>query len=80
MKSDMTNNTDDDLPIPLPPVYIGWPRWVVRLIEYLAGPRGEYYHSHWMSMHRIPPVPLWSIQWFLDLGNWRSGPRQQSRR
>ncbi len=47
MKSDMTNNTDDDLPIPLPPVYIGWPRWVVHLIEYFGGAKG-----------RVLPQPL----------------------
>jgi hypothetical protein len=29
------------------PTYFGWklPLWLIRLIEYLAGPRGEFYHS-----------------------------------
>ena len=55
------HNTDDDLPWPNnPPTYFGWklPLWLIRLIEYSAGPKGEYYHSHWMAMHHIPPVPI----------------------
>ena len=63
-------NTDDDLPWPNnPPTYFGWklPLWLIRLIEYLAGPRGEYYHSHWMAMHHILPVLIPTpVAWILN--------------
>ena len=26
---------------------------------------GEYYHAHWMSRHRIPPLPWWLVGWFV---------------
>ena len=27
--------------------------------------RGVVYQNHWMSMHRIPPLPLWLVGWFV---------------
>jgi len=24
------------------------------------------YQNRWMSMHRIPPVPLWLVDWFFE--------------
>jgi hypothetical protein len=29
--------------------------------------RGCIFQNRWMSMHRIPPVPLWTVGWLLDL-------------
>jgi hypothetical protein len=37
--------------------------------------RGVVYQNHWMSMHRIPPLPLWLVGWFVipfeDFKLWR---------
>ena len=29
--------------------------------------RGCVYQNQWMGRHRIPPVPLWTVGWLLDL-------------
>jgi hypothetical protein len=38
--------------------------------------RGWVYQNHWMSMHRIPPVPLWTVGWFFNFMDWWSGRRR----
>ena len=27
--------------------------------------RGRVYHTHWMSKHYVPPLPLWVVGWFV---------------
>ena len=42
--------------------------------------RGVVYQNHWMRMHRIPPLPLWLVFWFVnpyeDFKLWREKRRQ----
>jgi hypothetical protein len=35
------------------------------------------YQSQWMCVHRIPPVPLWLVGWFvIPLGRYRARRRR----
>ena len=41
-------------------------------------PEGRYYHTHWMSRHRIPMLPWWLVGWFVGpllarRKRWRDG-------
>jgi hypothetical protein len=43
--------------------------------------KGVVYQNHWMSRHRIPPVPLWLVFWFvIPIGDFLACRRRQSQR
>ena len=35
--------------------------------------KGWVYHAHWMSRHRIPPLPMWLVGWFVIAARKFSG-------
>ena len=39
--------------------------WYYGVLDAVSG--GHVYHARWMSRFRIPPVPLWTVEWFFDL-------------
>ena len=42
--------------------------------------KGWVYHTHWMSRHGIPPLPMWLVCWFvIPLEAWRRRKRDGNR-
>jgi hypothetical protein len=44
------------------------------LLDAVSG--GRVYHSRQMSRLGIPPVPVWTVEWFFDLKDLCSGRRK----
>jgi hypothetical protein len=44
------------------------------MVKALSG--GKVYQNRWMCMHRIPPIPTWTVWWFFALKD-RCGGRHQ---
>lgn len=45
--------------------------------------RGVKYHNRWMSMHYIPPLPMWAVFWFAEpyeYFKWKREKKQEARR
>jgi hypothetical protein len=38
-----------------------------KLIRLLPNPPDVVYQTEWMIHHGIDPVPLWTLNWFVDL-------------